>query len=81
MGKPKNNPPSEIINELEYFYDANGDLYRARADKPKENRAIEFVAPPRMAEFVLGCARIKAGLSEWGNEGTPPVRPARKRRH
>ena len=51
----------------DYFYDPQGDLYRARSHHHVETRTVEFVAPQAKAAFALRLARLAAGLPELGN--------------
>ena len=66
MKKPKNDRPGEVIGEWLYFYGPEGDLHRARITDPPDSRRSEFVVPAANAEFALRCARMSAGLPEYG---------------
>jgi hypothetical protein len=79
MKKSKTDPRVEAIGEWEYFRDTKGNLYRGLASQAAEARFEQFMAPAAKAEFVLRCARMAAGLPEWGS-GQPPASKRRVRK-
>jgi hypothetical protein len=73
----KSKPDSETIGEWVYFRGENGDLYRSPL-AAGENAKGAYVISAERAEFALRCARISAGLPEYGKSPPPPIRPRGK---
>ena len=58
----------EIIGRFEYFYGANGDLFRAPADSPLDvwgyRMGARFESSPHCAERTLQFAQ--EAVAKWG---------------